>query len=493
MKGWWIEIVWQVLIPALFTGFLITFYPFRDEIGGADEGINVIKGLLVNEGFELYKEIWNDQPPLYSYILSTLYHFSGYSFTLSRLSTVALSAILMWACIQYLRIGWGNLAGMIGALLLFLLPEYNHLSTAAMVGLPAISFAMVSMLFLVLWHRRQEKRWLVLSGVFLGLSTLTKLFTGFLAPIFLIGLLAGEFPHMKTDRNWRRFLQPAVIWGLSLSAMMIFAVLVFVKIENLAQLIAPHLSAREIDVFEITEFPISFYVKAVMEMILLALIGMIIAIVHKSWLTLYPAAWMVTAYILLSYHSPVWSHQQLLVTIPIAILASVAVGDSARFLVRNLKKREADWLAILLRAIPVIVFIQVITVYFPRAIAEFELHPQVGIRLTSAEMTVLSKMNDYADQTNWIVTDLPIYAFRIQKPVPPTLAVFSRKRILTGNLMETDVIEAILEYQPEQVMLGRFELPSVREYLDGNYRQVHERSPFVLYVRPDLIDAGAHR
>jgi hypothetical protein len=54
--------------------------------------------------------------------------------------------------------------------------------------------------------------------------------------------------------------------------------------------------------------------------------------------------------------------------------------------------------------------------------------------------------------------------------------------------MEVDVIEAIMAYKPEQVLLGRFELLSVRAYLDDNYQKVYERNPFVLYLRPDLID-----
>lgn len=455
-----------------------------------DEGINVIKGLLVNEGYELYKEIWNDQPPLYTYMLSTLYSFAGYSLAVSRLSTIFLSGMLMWACVQYLRFTWGNLTAVVGAFLLFLLPMYNSLSAKIMVGLPAIAFAMVSVLFITLWHMRRRKVWLVLAGLFLGLSTLTKLFTGLLAPIFLIGLLADEYPHLKNDRNGRRFLQPAVIWGLSFSAVIIFAVLVFIKLENLTQLIAPHLSAREIDVFQAEEFTISHYMKAVLDLILLALLGLIIGLWRKSWLTLYPGAWMVTAYILLSRHAPVWAHQHLLVTVPATMLASIAVGDAIRFLFLKQKKWKADWLVVLLRVIPLIVIVRYCVVYFPIAIQDFDLHPQVGLRETSSEIAVLSKMNDYADETHWIVTDLPIFAFWLRKPVPPELAVFTSKRLRSGNLTEQEVIDVIIAYKPEQVMLGRFEMHSVYEYLDENYQQVYDKNQYVLYVRPDLTGGG---
>ena len=487
MRNRSIEIAWHLLIPVLFITILVLFYPYRGRIRDSDEGINVIKGLLVNEGYELFKEIWSDQPPLYTYMLAAIYRVAGYSFTISRLSTVFLSAILMWACVQFLRFTWGKLPALIGAILLFLLPLYNGLSTMVMVGLPAISFAMVSVLFLAFWHRRHQKIWLILSGVFLGLSTLTKLFTGFLVPVSIMGLLASNFSHLKEDRDWRRFLQPAFVWGLSFSIVVIFSVLVFVRPENLAQLISPHLSAGEIDVYQAEEYTLWFHLRAIPDLMFLAIIGLIIAISQKSWLTLYPTAWMVTAFILLSQHAPVWSHQQLLVTLPAAILASIAAGDSIHFLVLKLKKRDWKWFPILVRVIPVILFIRVLAIHFPRVIQEFDLHPEVGMKATYAEMAVLSKMNDYADETNWIVTDMPIFGFWLQKPVPPDLAVISSKRLLTGNLDEEDIIHVILDYEPEQVLLGRFELPSVRSYLDENYELVHNKKSYLLYVRRDLI------
>ena len=42
---------------------------------------------------------------------------------------------------------------------------------------------------------------------------------------------------------------------------------------------------------------------------------------------LYPFAWAVTAYGLLSFYSPVFYHHQLLITVPMAMLAAAGVGD----------------------------------------------------------------------------------------------------------------------------------------------------------------------
>ncbi len=44
----------------------------------------------------------------------------------------------------------------------------------------------------------------------------------------------------------------------------------------------------------------------------------------RRWLTLYLSAWMAPAYILLG-SPPVWDHQQVLVTIPAAMLAAISL------------------------------------------------------------------------------------------------------------------------------------------------------------------------
>jgi hypothetical protein len=96
------------------------------------------------------------------------------------------------------------------------------------------------------------------------------------------------------------------------------------------------------------------------------------------------------------------------------------------------------------------------------------------------------KMLKFAPQTNWVVTDLPMYAFRARLPVPPDLAVFSSKRITTGNLTEGQIMQTILKYQPEQILLGRFTYPNIDKYLRENYRLVHSKDEMKLYIRRDL-------
>jgi len=63
---------------ALFL-LLQCFLPLRTAILiGADEGFELAKAALSLIGYNVYIDIWNDQPPLHAYLLTeTLRHFSS--------------------------------------------------------------------------------------------------------------------------------------------------------------------------------------------------------------------------------------------------------------------------------------------------------------------------------------------------------------------------------------------------------------------------------
>ena len=113
-----------------------------------------------------------------------------------------------------------------------------------------------------------------------------------------------------------------------------------------------------------------------------------------------------------------------------------------------------------------------------------------NLRATSGKLKVLRTMNEYIEQTNWIVTDMPMYAFRVQRPVPPNLATFSSKRLATGSLTDDDILAAMREYQPEQVLMARFEIPALEEYLRENYTLILSVEYFRLFLRNDLVPAS---
>jgi len=74
----------------------------------------------------------------------------------------------------------------------------------------------------------------------------------------------------------------------------------------------------------------------------------------------------------------------------------------------------------------------------------------------------------------------------VQRPVPPNLATFSSKRLATGSLTEADILTALREYQPEQVLMARFQIPALEAYLQEHYTLILSVEFFRLFLRNDL-------
>ncbi|MEJ2302677.1 MAG: glycosyltransferase family 39 protein, partial [Anaerolineales bacterium] len=236
-------LVLQFSIPLIFVAFMLLFFPFRDKLQfDGDEGINLMKTVLVMRGYPLYDQIWSDQPPLLTYLLLAAFRVFGVDVNVGRFSVLLLSAVLLWASFQVLRLVWGNFHALAGVLLILLLPYYMTLSVSVMVGLPSLTFAMLSLLAVIAWHLHRKYIWLILSAVALAISVLIKLFTGFLAPIIIVGILladfspkislesvksdgkiiflgilVADFSRLRVKTILRELLLPAACWGLVFS------------------------------------------------------------------------------------------------------------------------------------------------------------------------------------------------------------------------------------------------------------------------------------
>ena len=486
------ELFYQLVLPLTFALIVLFFFPSRANFQFSfDEGVNLMKSMLMGKGYHLYAEIWSDQPPLFSYILTKVIDLTGNSVAPGRLLVLVFSCLLLWAAIQFMRLSWGNSTALIGAILIFFLPRYLILSYSVMIGLPAISLAMLSLLFQAYWHYKRKWVWLVLSAILLALSVLTKLFTGILAPLFLAGLLMHEV-HGSRDKTWFRVITPALVWGCIFGVLGASLGLWLVGFQNLPQLLEPHLAATSAVQFDQPEFTLSWYLRGVIPILILAAIGTVFAIQEKKWISLYLSGWSVFAYLSLFRHTPIWEHHLLLITIPAAMLAAIATFMLFHLIVNlvstNLKLNFTN----MLLAISLAAFIMY---FFPFAIRD-PLNLLSPIPSISAEDLGLGPTHDqtlriafkYAPRSKWMVTDLPMVAYRAGVLVPPNLAVFTAKRYASGFITQEDLIDAVKEYQPEQVLLGRYEYPLVDSFLVSNgYHLVHQADLDKLYIRKDLL------
>ena len=64
--------------------------------------------------------------------------------------------------------------------------------------------------------------------------------------------------------------------------------------------------------------------------------------------------------------------------------------------------------------------------------------------------------------------------------------MLSSKRVETGYLSADQFLAAIDRYQPEQILIGRFDFPGLEQAIEMNYRLTYERPDLRLYVRNDI-------
>jgi 4-amino-4-deoxy-L-arabinose transferase-like glycosyltransferase len=477
-------------IALIFLTVTFLYYPFQEKIQfDSDEGLNLMRSMLVVLGHPLYSEVSSDQPPLFTQILALLLRVVGFKVNPARVLVLLFSALLVWACAQFLQLTWGKLTAFLFLPLIMMAPRYLDLSVSVMIGVPSIALAAVSMLFVTVWHQHKRSIWLVLSGFALALSVLIKLFTGFFVPVFLIGITISAYLNKNDEPFSWKILRPAFTWGVSFAALAILLGLALVGLRNVWLIIFPHLMAPATEELQGAGYTINAQLQAAVPLLILGIFGALISIYRRNWLTLYPLSWTAVAYTLFSFYSPVFYHHQLLITIPMAMMAAAAVGDSIRSLVRLRGLSDVIRFQTLLGTIALVSFLLVSTHYVPLLDKELTNTPRItatSLRATSGKLKVLRTMNAYVDQTKWIVTDMPMYAFRVQRPVPPILATFSSKRLATGSLTEEDILTAMREYHPEQVLMARFVIPPLEEYLQKNYTLVLSEEFFRLFIRNDL-------
>jgi hypothetical protein len=506
-------LVLQFSIPLIFVAFMLLFFPFRDKLQfDGDEGINLMKTVLVMRGYPLYDQIWSDQPPLLTYLLLAAFRVFGVDVNVGRFSVLLLSAVLLWASFQVLRLVWGNFHALAGVLLIVLLPYYMTLSVSVMVGLPSLTFAMLSLLAVIAWHLHRKYIWLILSAVALAISVLIKLFTGFLAPIIIVGILladfspkislesvksdgkiiflgilVADFSRLRVKTILRELLLPAACWGLVFSTVALAIILLAVGPSNVPQLYTSHLIAE--NAFQKEIYTINYHLRDSMPVLLLALFGILFTILTKRWLTLYLIAWMSVAYLLLLRHSPVWYHHQLLVTVPAAMLAGVAVGEGIHLIPAAVRNRNIFNLRTSLAVLTLGTFALVLYDQIPDLSPQLESGANLTVsplRANPLQENVYPFVEEYAPETQWMVTDMPMVAFRLNLLVPPNLVVLSSKRVKSKLLTEKDLMETILNYNPEQVLIGE-KAPDLGRRLDETYHLVFRRQDVYLYVRNDII------
>ncbi len=434
----------------------------------ADEGINLMKALLVADGYTLYGDIWSDQPPVLTYLLAGVHEMFGRSVAAARGLILLFAMAMVWGLFRIVRQGDGAAAAWTAVAVLASGALVQRLGVSVMIGLPAVALAVLALERLLAAGGRRGP--MLLSGALMALSLHTKMFTVILAPVLLVPLVMA----------WRAERPAVLAWGGGFVA-------VFGGLAMLAggafvdQLVRPHLAADMASLFPYDQgsrrlVPLLLQMP---QFLAFGALGLVLARPWRQARWLLPALWALTAAAALYTHTPLWSHQILLVLVPLAWLGGLAGGALARagggaegwrrgVAVAGGGALAAAWL------------------WWggPQAAATAEVLRRPA---NPVDRAAVAALRTHGNGTPWVVTDRPIDAYYAGLLVPPPLAVYSIKRVRAGLLTPRQVVEVIRAYRPEQVSYRRiFMGKAVKAYLATHYHMVPDRDGQALFVRHPL-------
>lgn len=432
-----------------------------------DEGLNLMKALLYSKGYSLYTQIWSDQPPLATIFLSYWFKLFGQSVFAARLLILLFSALLIWSFYQILRSSLGRIPALYGTLLLFTSWLFVRVSISVMIGIPCISLAMLSIYMLILYKKHSCRRFLIASGGLLALSLQTKLITLFLIPLMLFHLIDFRIKRHEV----KSLILPILLWLLAISGIYVIIGFSYHSL-NYQYLIKAHTEQPvEGDIINYNSWEyLHFLFNQDYDYLSLAGIGTLAIFLKKQREGLFPLAWLAIATLILLNYKPIWYHHYTMLAIPIAwlgahgfalLLSLFPKGWYSNFKLQNIKKVIFPCCVI------------VILIYLMIAI------PAKVLTKPEKDATVMQLVTKYRESTRWVFTDRPIYAFYAGLPVPPEIAVMSRKRFNSGDLTLDYLFKILQTYRPEQIVLARWtELirsdSKISEYLTKNYIKDYE-------------------
>ena len=452
----------HLLPPLLFVVLVWMLVPFGDVFTfDPDEGNNLMKARLVADGHGLYSEIWSDQPPLFTHMLRAWMPLVGWTVAGGRVLVLLCSGVLVWAFYQTVRISAGHFGAIVASLLLVTSFGYTRLSVSVMLAVPSLMFAMLGVYGLVRHRTTGGDGWLAMSGVCLSLSVFVKMWTLVLAVI-----LIGALLRRRRSLLW---------WGVPFASVSLIMLLAAVPLDEMGQLVRPHLDVR--GAADFTPHLRGFVGHFVEDLLVVvpAVIGAGLVLFRRRWIGLIPVAWAALAMVVLLRHEPLWYHHYLLVSIPLCWCAAFVAAEVASMR-RGLKPAVAF--------VAVTCFALHLPAVYERDVAAWTDRDQ------TADEAIVEAMSVYADQTNFLMTDRQILAFRAGLRVPPPLAVTSLKRRWSGQLGDDELIRMLDTWAPEQIFLSGRRLPvteTLLGYLGPRYRLMHvDPRGGALLLRNDL-------
>lgn len=430
-----------------------------------DEGGNLGKAALVAAGWPPYGQMWNDQPPVLTYILAALQWVFPSDVAAARAVVLVFAALLLFCLYRVVHLSSGHLGGALAVGLLGTSTLFMDLSVSVMIGLPSVAFAVMA-LDVASAGRARSLAQMAIAGALMGLSLQTKLFTlTAIAPLLWMALV-GTAPQLSA----RLLRATACLGGLAAT----FLAVALVSGEPIfTQLVGTHLDPALRQAYSLagSVAAITTELQRQLPLLIGAGTGLLLALWKRPLQLVAPLLWFLIAFISLAGHTPVWNHQVLLLLVPAGWIAGLGWGAIKG-------NRILDALRLTGAAALVVV----------SANAGASGAQSAPVSADDPGFAAAASLSRFAGAGKWVASDSPMEVYRAGLLVPPEIVIYSLKRLIERQLDWTDLMVVLEGYRPEQALFRRYPVDDrIRDYLRDNYRPTYDIAGLDHYVRKGAI------
>ena len=460
-------------------------YPLASAVQfGSDEHYELSKAFQVSLGHSLYGQVWNDQPPFHTGVVALAFWFFGVKVLVARVVAVLYSCLLLGCLFEVVRIRSGYLAAGVAVGLMMVAPGFAWLSVSVMLEPPMLATGMLSVLLLM---RASDNlvaggkpalgmRFLLASGVVMGLALQTKLTSVIFLPAILLEILLRGLEDPGQGR---------VVWGAAAGRLgelgkrlgvwsggLLFgvaAVWCFFSEETLGHLFISHFSEGTRHEFNAQAPWQDGVMRYEVELLLAGVVAVLTLMILKRAGLRFPLVLLVTVGAVHLMNRPFWPYYGIHFWLPICWLIGLATAVLWEKGVGLVKNRDCS-------VFPVLGFTGLWALLCALALSGVpDRFGQVGRQLalvrkieSDVELRQLVALRSGA---NWMFTDRPIESFHARIPQAPELAVLPLKRYASGQIDEETVLAWVETYRPEVIFIDPSNFSAEwQNYLGAHYR-----------------------
>jgi 4-amino-4-deoxy-L-arabinose transferase-like glycosyltransferase len=409
-----------------------------------DEGVNLLKAFMVARGHSLYREVFSDQAPAFTWLLAGMMRVLGTRLAIYQQLALLCGVALLAAVAAVTAELVGRRGALLAAALLLLFLPFSKFATTVVITVPAAALATWS-LFFGLRHRAAPGRRsaLVVSGLLLGLAGTVKLAALYFVPVVATALLLAPSPAPGVRRR------ALVVWLVAVLAPLVLVAALIPLSFAVPQMFRPHLAA--FGAFAEQTAAARSRLLLAPEMILLyaaTLVSLVNLRRMEGCGVL--AAWVAVVAVWIFNVRPLWTHHLPDLACPIsACLAAATVAGLRGFRSAVNRRVRALWL------LPLPLAAAGLVVHIGRYDRWQRLFANAAPAALQAVADVLARQTTGDD---WVIVDRPMVAFLAGRRVPPALAMISQKRVQAA-LSDDDLTGAVDRYRPAMLVLcsGRFD------------------------------------